>query len=92
MALAALTQLFDIVQEQFGVNLGTQPWWITGTDRYFIQRSVETQPFVKHIVIPNGFLVSPAFELRNLDNLNFFDENDIIPEVSDADFVANLRK
>lgn len=63
-ALAAITTLRDIIEQQFGA-FGLQRWFIRGTKgACFIAKAYETDPFVKRFLSPRSMYVGPLHGVR----------------------------
>ena len=71
LALSAIAALSTIIAKQFGA-FGMLPWFITTTKgAAFIKQSIETQPFIMVIYLPNCHLVGPYHKLEPGENESF---------------------
>jgi len=69
LALQAINHLKDIIQKQFGA-FGKQPWFIPGIKgASYIKKDAEKKPFIKHIYLPNCYLVGPKHTLEGELNI-----------------------
>lgn len=66
-ALAAITTLRDIIEQQFGA-FGLQRWFIRGTKgACFISKAYEVDPFVRRFLAPRSMYVGPLHGVRLTD-------------------------
>jgi hypothetical protein len=88
-ALAALHQLREIIDLQFG-SWGIRPWFIAGTRGHiFIKREWASNPFIRTYFIPTCPFVGPYFAISFDGGLRFHDHVDYGDgEWTDEEFAA----
>jgi ribonuclease PH len=65
LALTAIQTLERVINCQFA-GFGTQPWFIPNTPgTTFLKKSVETDPFIRTVYLPNCVLVGPYHTLEH---------------------------
>jgi hypothetical protein len=93
LALSAIKCLQEIIGEQFS-GFGPQPWFITDIPgEIYIKKGWENRPFIREIYIPNGHLVGPNHEIKELSpSLSIVDVQDEegCCEITDEEF-SSLR-
>jgi hypothetical protein len=88
LALNAIKLLSVIIDCQFGI-IGERPWFIKEITRAtFVSKKTENMPFVKHIILPNCYLVGAKHKIIYKDGKLFVDDNFQYEdkEISDSEF------
>src|SRR5207302_6599269 len=68
LALTAIHTLMQVIDGQFSA-FGVHPWFIPGTPgTAFLKRSVEHDPFIRTVYIPNCVLFGPYHKLEHSDH------------------------
>ncbi|RHW22782.1 hypothetical protein D0Z08_31230 [Nocardioides immobilis] len=97
-ALAAVLLLGKIIQEVF-TPIGNRPFYFAGPiGRAYVQLEAESEPFVKHFVLPACALVSPIYRFHansaTPGGFDVYDDEDYgatDPALSDAEFADPSR-
>ena len=92
LAIEAIHILQEIISGQFSA-FGTLPWLFIVPGECYIKKEWETNPFVKHIYLPNCELVGPKHEIKSMipntvidDQFEYEDK-----EITDEEY-TELRK
>ena len=91
-SLEAILLLQDIIMIQFS-TFGKKDWFFNVPGEFYIKKEWESNPFIKHIFIPNSVLVGPYHRVTSvmpnwvINDKSQYEKNDI----SDVEFIK-LRK